>query len=236
MAPLTHLIVLAVTAAAHFTLNYPLTSGFDDDLEGTGPCGSFTPDFTKTTDFHVDGDNVAMSLFHPQANWLFRGTLDVTGKSNWSQLFPIVQQTGQTSFCEPNITVPSSWAGQKGVLGVVCDGPDGLLYQVRFPSSLPCEPYWGTTLSSANFPSQCAAVNFVNGTGTLQPNCTNGTNGTSVQATFTSDATLTADVGVSGSPSASKGAGLVGTTNWALLASGLVTPLIMAAFGAALMI
>lgn len=153
MATLARLLVLAATATAHFTLTYPLTSGFDDDKEGTGPCGSFKPDFTKTTDFHVGGENIAVDLFHPQANWLFRGTLDVTGESNWTALFPIVQQSGQAKFCEPNITTPASWAGQKGVIGIVADGPDGILYQVRFPPSLPCEVNWETTLGSADFSS-----------------------------------------------------------------------------------
>jgi len=43
---------------------------------------------------------------------------------------PIVQQVGLGAFCEPDISVPASWAGQQGIISVVQDGPDGVLYQV----------------------------------------------------------------------------------------------------------
>ncbi|CAK7267279.1 hypothetical protein SEPCBS119000_002461 [Sporothrix epigloea] len=150
-------VLLAASAAvvnAHFTLDYPPTIGFSDDDEGTGPCGSFTPDFSKdnVTDFHVGGDNIAIHLLHPQGTWFYRATLDETAASNnWTQLFPEIQQTGLGKFCEPLIPAPESWVGQKGVIGVVVDGPDGLLYQ-------------------------CAAVNFVAGAATMnQTTCTNST-------------------------------------------------------------
>lgn len=137
MAPLSSVAaaatLLLATAHAHFTLDYPATIGFDDDKESTAPCGSFTPDFTKdnVTDFHVGGDNVAINLLHPQGTWLYRATLDQTASGNWTQLFPEVLQSGLGKFCEPQITVPASWAGKKGVLSVIVDAPDGLLYQVR---------------------------------------------------------------------------------------------------------
>lgn len=171
MAPLATtaaaaLLLAASVVNAHFTLDYPVTIGFDDDKEGTGPCGSFTPDFTKNTvtDFHVDGDNIATNLLHPQGTWLIRGTLDETAMSNnWTQLFPENMQTGLGKFCEPAIAVPASWAGKKGILGIVVDAPDGLLYQ-------------------------CAAVNFVAGAAsTKQATCTNSSG---VTASFTTDANL----------------------------------------------
>jgi hypothetical protein len=48
--------------SAHFYLNYPPTIGFDDSLEDTAPCGSFTVDFStdNVTDFHVGGDTLAL--------------------------------------------------------------------------------------------------------------------------------------------------------------------------------
>jgi hypothetical protein len=57
------LIALCITqCSAHFLLNYPPTIGFDDSLETTAPCGSFTVDFStdNVTDFHVGGDTLAM--------------------------------------------------------------------------------------------------------------------------------------------------------------------------------
>jgi hypothetical protein len=127
-------LVFVSGASAHFNLKVPPTIGFEDSKEGTGPCGGFTPDFSdksKVVDFHVGGEPVAMSLGHSQANWLFRGTLDQTGGSNWTQLFPIVQQSGLGSFCETAIPAPESWVGKQGVLGVVANAVDGVLYQVR---------------------------------------------------------------------------------------------------------
>jgi hypothetical protein len=49
-------------STGHFLMKYPPSIGFDDALEGTPPCGSFTVDFSKdnATDFHVGGDVLAM--------------------------------------------------------------------------------------------------------------------------------------------------------------------------------
>ena len=119
-------------STAHFLLNYPPTIGFDDALEGNAPCGSFTPDFSKdtVTDFHVAGDSCAMTSIHPQATWLFRATLDITASGNWTILLPAVLQTGLGDYCERDVMVPASWAGSNGIIGVVQDAPDGILYQV----------------------------------------------------------------------------------------------------------
>jgi hypothetical protein len=159
-------LLFAATARAHFLLNYPATVGFDDDLEGTAPCGGFSPDFStdNVTDFYVDGDNIATNLLHAQGVWLYRATLDQTAEANnWTQLFPETLQTGLGKFCEPAIAVPASWAGQKGVISVVVDAPDGLLYQ-------------------------CAAVNFVSGAATAnQSTCTNSSG---VTASYTTDSSL----------------------------------------------
>jgi hypothetical protein len=119
-------------STAHFLLNYPPTIGFDDSLEANPPCGGFTPDFStdNVTDFHVSGDSLAMTSIHPQATWLFRATLDTTASRNWTILLPAVVQVGLGDYCEPDVTVPASWAGSKGIIGIVQDAPDGILYQV----------------------------------------------------------------------------------------------------------
>jgi hypothetical protein len=118
---------------AHFLLNYPPTIGFDDSLEATPPCGSFTVNFSKdnVTDFHIGGDFLAMTSIHPQATWLFRATLDQTAMGNWTDLLPAIVQVGLGNYCEQDVMVPSSFAGSKGVIQVVQDAPDGILYQVR---------------------------------------------------------------------------------------------------------
>ena len=57
-------VLYATQGSAHFLLNYPPTIGFDDNLEATAPCGSFTVDFStdNVTDFHVGGDSLAMVI------------------------------------------------------------------------------------------------------------------------------------------------------------------------------
>jgi hypothetical protein len=128
-------------STAHFYLNYPTTIGFDDSLEGLPPCGSFSVDFStdNITNFHVGGDSLAMTSIHPQATWLFRATLDKTASGNWTDLLPAIVQTGLGDYCEPDVLVPASWAGSNGVIQVVQDAPDGILYQVdqRFCPTVP---------------------------------------------------------------------------------------------------
>jgi len=144
-------LVLAAAARAHFTLDYPTTAGFDDDSEPNAPCGGASVANAPTTDFHVGGDNIATNLLHPQGTWLYRATLDVSANGNWTSIFPTVLQSGLGKYCEPAISVPSSWAGKTGVIGVVVDAPDGLLYQVRntyrlLPRPLVCAAVCGRGL------------------------------------------------------------------------------------------
>lgn len=130
-------LLLASSVSAHYSLLIPKPLGTDDEQQGSGPCGGYTPDFSKNTvsDFHVGGSNVGMRLGHPQATWLFRGTLDKTGQNNWTQLFPHVTQSGLGNFCEPSIPAPESWAGKEGIIGVVGKAEDGLLFTVSCPNS-----------------------------------------------------------------------------------------------------
>lgn len=133
MSSLKVLLLLPALAAAHFNLNAPTAVGpFDEDTEATAPCGGLTVDFSAdtVTEFHVGGEPIAMKLGHPTANWLFRATLDDTAASNWTQLYPILTQNGIGDYCQPAVAAPESWVGQQGVLGVVADAADGLLYQV----------------------------------------------------------------------------------------------------------
>ncbi|KYK56366.1 GPI anchored protein [Drechmeria coniospora] len=169
MKSLVTLSALCAFAAAHFTLTYPPSIGFEDADEDKAPCGGFTPDFTKDlVDFHVGGEAIAVRLMHPQCNWLFRVTTDEKAASGWEQIFPIVQQSGLGDFCEPQVTVPESYVGKKGVVGVVSSAVDGLLYQ-------------------------CIAVNFVPGSAEPPSKCKNGT----IKASFVADASLSALVGKS---------------------------------------
>ncbi|GJD05351.1 GPI anchored protein [Colletotrichum higginsianum] len=178
-------LALASLATAHFSLSVPKPLGDSDSKQGTGPCGGYTPSSSSpAVDFHVDGDAVGMENGHPQTNWLFRATLDQTASGGWTQVFPVVMQTGYGSFCEPQIAVPSNFTGQKGIVAVVAHSPDGLLYA-------------------------CSAVNFVSGAGPSRSECKNAT----ITADFTSDPSLTALLDSAATPSASDGGGATTTPN-----------------------
>lgn len=128
------LLTILSLSWAHFLLNYPATIGFSDDNEGSAPCGGFPVSFSNTTVFHVGGDAIALTSTHPQAEWLFRATLDKTASGNWTDLLPAISQTALGSFCETGVTVPTAWAGQQGIIQIVQNAADGALYQVSQPT------------------------------------------------------------------------------------------------------
>ncbi|KAJ4380407.1 hypothetical protein N0V85_008755 [Neurospora sp. IMI 360204] len=155
-------------------MNYPPSlegSNIDEDKEPNAPCGAKTPNLssdTTTTDFHVDGDFIALYGGHPQFNWLYRASVQEVGEGNWTQLYPILQQSGLGDLCSPLVKAPKEWVGKKGVVGVAGVGGDGTLFQ-------------------------CAIVNFVEGTNSKAPSSCK--NSTGVTASYTSDASLSKLVG-----------------------------------------
>ncbi|ORY59173.1 uncharacterized protein BCR38DRAFT_65835 [Pseudomassariella vexata] len=125
-------LLIARAANAHFTLTSPSPIGtFDEDEEDNAPCGGYTPDFSSQTptDFHVGGDSIVTLSTHPQTTWLYRITTDETANGNWSEIYPIWLQSGQGTMCIPSVIINESYVGQKVVLSVVGNGPDGILYQ-----------------------------------------------------------------------------------------------------------
>lgn len=131
------LVLATQLGQATFTLEYPTRTGFNINLQDAAPCGTFNPDFKtdNITDFHVNGDTIFVTSFiETEGTWLFRATLDVTAAGNWTSLRPVIHQNVMGPFCEPGVTVPLSWAGNKGVVSVVQHASDGLNYQVpSFP-------------------------------------------------------------------------------------------------------
>ncbi|KAK1777558.1 hypothetical protein QBC45DRAFT_330449 [Copromyces sp. CBS 386.78] len=177
MRSLSLLLSLATLTTAHFTINYPPSlegSSIDESKEPNAPCGAIVPSLSSTdskytvTDFHVDGDFISLHSGHPQYNWLFRASVQEVKEGNWTQLYPIVQQSGLGDLCSQKVTAPKGWVGKKGVVGVVGGSGDGTLFQ-------------------------CSVVNFVQGTNSNKPSsCTNSTG---VTAAYTSDAELDKLVG-----------------------------------------
>jgi len=139
-------------SSAHFILQYPNSLGFDDDAEDEAPCGGLDVTFgANDSSVPVGGFTVAMLSTHPQAQWLFRATLSQQAPFNWTNILPIVEETGLGDFCIPTLTVPQDFAGQQGLIQVIQNAADGMLYQ-------------------------CAAVNFVDGVNsTVGVNCKNAT-------------------------------------------------------------
>jgi hypothetical protein len=132
-----------------------------------GPCGGFTPDFTKdnVTDFHVGGDTVLLLGAHPTITYLIRATTDQTAAGGWQPLLASdIQVVGLNLACNPSVPAPAAFAGSKGIIQVIADSPDGILFQ-------------------------CAAVNFVTGTG-AGGNAHGCTNSTGVSISYANDNTL----------------------------------------------
>lgn len=197
MAPLRSLLAatlfLLSTANAQFELLLPPSlegNNVHKEIQTTGACGGGVPDLASnpTTDFHVDGDAVALSLDHPQAtNVLMGATLNGHADGGWAQLFPVVQVSGGGNFCQPAVTAPREWAGKKGIMGIVCKDPDGTQrYQVS--SQLLVLGRGGGDSVLLTLSQKCAAINFVSGANkAVSSLCRNGT-GVSVR--FANDSAL----------------------------------------------
>ena len=161
-------LALAGVSTAHFILLWPPTAGFDDDLEPTVPCGSFTPEVNSTSP-EVQTDRFAISIknVHPVGQWSFRGTTDTKSPYDFIEIVPLVKTTGIGDFCLDYMRVPSNWTGKDGVIQVVDNSPDGILYQVS--TSIHQERLLLTFV-------ECAPVKWVSGSNnTLGPACTNAT-------------------------------------------------------------
>lgn len=101
---------------------------------------------------------------------------------------PTVQQTGLGDFCEPTVTIPSDFAGQRGIVNVVADGPDGMHTPLMNPASCNSSSYKLIIISSLGLLYQCAAVSFVTGAATATPTACK--NATGIQASYAADAAL----------------------------------------------
>ncbi|KXL41470.1 hypothetical protein M433DRAFT_113244 [Acidomyces richmondensis BFW] len=124
------LLAMATVTSAHFILHWPPSAGFNDDLESTSPCGSFTPVVDGSSpEIQVNRFAVKIQNVHPQGEWIFRGSVDTEAPYNFSDVTPIVNTTGIGDFCLDYMSVPNEWAGKAGIIQVVDSSVDGMLYQ-----------------------------------------------------------------------------------------------------------
>jgi hypothetical protein len=131
LARLVILSALTLATSAHFVLQTPPSLGFDEDTLEQSPCGGSAITFNSSdASVQVGGFAAGMLSTHPAAQWMFRATTDMQAPFNWTNLLPVVQETGLGEFCLPALTAPDSFVGKQGLVQVVQDGPDGTLYQV----------------------------------------------------------------------------------------------------------
>jgi hypothetical protein len=130
---------LAGLTTAHFLLHYPPTLGFSDDNESIAPCGGFPVVFNSSdVQVQADGFPIALTSIHPESDWLFRATLSHSEPFNWTNLLPVVHETGLGDFCIPDFKVPAEFVGHSALLQIMQNAIDGLLYQVEgIPESYP---------------------------------------------------------------------------------------------------
>ena len=123
---LAFLTVLPVFA--HYTLDYPPTSGFDEDQEPNPPCGGFNPSLSNLTAWPLSGGAIAIDSHHPQMTILYRAQL--MGSKSWVNLtdgFLVMKGLGE--LCINALPVPGNWSGKVGVVQTIAQPSDGILYQ-----------------------------------------------------------------------------------------------------------
>lgn len=124
-----YLLFVISIVSAHFTLDYPPTTGFDEDQEPNPPCGGFPPSLSNLTKWPLVGGEIAVDLHHPEALFLFRAQL--VGADTWVNLSDgYVDMVGLGEGCIHALAVPQNWSGQPGVVQVIAQPPDAILYQV----------------------------------------------------------------------------------------------------------
>ncbi|KAK3056991.1 hypothetical protein LTR09_002029 [Extremus antarcticus] len=191
---LLNLLALATVATAHFELFWPPSAGFNEDKEPTSPCGGFEVDLSIPQPIHVDRFQASLLVAHPVSKFSFRGTNSTSAPYSFTDLVPVIDTKGPASFCLEYLSAPAEWAGSTGVLQVVDDSPDGILYQ-------------------------CAAVSWVAGANdTIGSSCSNSSS--SFSATWTSQESFAATA--AGTSASSTGAAAMATGMAGILGAGFM--------------
>jgi hypothetical protein len=136
---------LAGVSNAHFVLQIPTSIGYTSALEGTAPCGSYSPtDRSKgVTNWPLGGSAVKVLTTHSHSTWDFKIAL-LSNTASWIPVTRVLDQSGVGYLCEPQIPGLAAWVNQDAVLQVIQHATDGDLYQVwlqRHP--LPQQPIVG---------------------------------------------------------------------------------------------
>lgn len=73
---------------------------------------------------------------HPVGQWSFRATTDTKAPYAFEEIVPLVNTTGIGDFCLDYMRAMDSFAGKPGIIQVVDNSPDGILYQVSTLAAL----------------------------------------------------------------------------------------------------
>jgi hypothetical protein len=115
---------------AHFVLQSPVSLGFNDGLETTGPCDGFDiSSRTNVNKYPVGGYPIHVLTTHNSVVFKYSAAL-LNDTGTWVEIIPPVKQTGVGDFCLPSVPGYAPWIGLDAVLQIVQFAPDGILYQV----------------------------------------------------------------------------------------------------------
>ncbi|KAG9128298.1 hypothetical protein FRC07_001233 [Ceratobasidium sp. 392] len=177
---------LVAGAAAHFTLDYPLTRGFDEDIENRF-CGGFnTPGHRSPFPLGAAGINI--DSHHDTANLIALISFDsnpqnltqFSNSSNGAQLTSFIRLDKQGEACLPvniqSLGLSNVSNGTNATIQIQFDGGDGNLYQCAdvtlvegftVPSNVTCAASATssqTASASSTAPASTASANAAVGT------------------------------------------------------------------------
>ncbi|CAE6454097.1 unnamed protein product [Rhizoctonia solani] len=130
---------LAASAAAHFTLDWPRTRGFDEDIENQF-CGGFSSAGARSP-FPLGASGVLIDSHHDTANVIVLISFDAnpqnitqfSNSSNGAQLTNFIKLEKQGEACLPvnirSLGLSNVSNGTNATIQIQYDGGDGNLYQ-----------------------------------------------------------------------------------------------------------
>lgn len=126
---------LLSVASAHFELKYPTARGFNDDTEGTFPCGGFDTVQQQRSNFSISGGPIQLNMGHQQTNvavYMAIGANPGSGFSVVAKQQLTIEVLGD--FCLGSVSVPAGLNVSDGtpasIQVVTNDHAGGGLYQV----------------------------------------------------------------------------------------------------------
>ncbi|KAH8688814.1 hypothetical protein BGW36DRAFT_309413 [Talaromyces proteolyticus] len=236
MHPFLSFLPLLPIAAAHFTLDWPASRGFDEDKMPTFPCGGFdTPSSNRTTiALNANAIPVDITFHHSQTAVSYLLALGSDPGSSFNiTLEPTLGAHGLGEFCLPSIPLDSKTLGtslhdgQNATLQVVTDGDSGgglyacadIIFSSKITSNTPSSCKNNTGVGATPFSGSAATriANESNANGDAQSGAS-----TSGAASVTNTAS-TATASSSSSSSTSSGiAAPLQTAGWGVLGAAVI--------------